>query len=454
MKCLHEKKALAVFSSALKRIKPSSSETERNFEAATHLMKKLEAAVPANVEIRMAGSLAKGTNLSDNNEFDIFLLFPRHYSHHEMCMLGLHYARKAFHKMRTESRYAEHPYLQVFHGDYHADIVPAYKINDIGQKGSSVDRSQLHTEFVNSRLDAKGKEEVRLLKRFAKNFGIYGAELRVEGFSGYLCELLIINHGSLLKLMEAAASWSLPALDSNGKQNNELRKRFSSPLIVIDPVDNNRNVAAVVANTSLSRFIFECRRFLKDPSGKFFFSEKRKRNAAEVRKAVKERGTACLAVRFAAPKVVPDILWPQMKKTAQALSRRLSALDFPVFGYCHWSNGSECVMLFELSSRQLPKIRKAAGPNMRFAADVDAFVKKHADSLNLHLEQDVIVAVEKRGITDAKIALKMACKSQHGLGIPPAMGAALEKGEVVEAKKLANGKYSEFLSDYFFSKIA
>jgi tRNA nucleotidyltransferase (CCA-adding enzyme) len=454
MKCANPSKANSIFAKILPKIKPSPSETNKDFEAANHLIRKLEAAVPSSVEVALAGSLAKGTDLRGKNEFDIFLLFPRHYSHHEMTMLGLSYARKAFHGMKLESRYAEHPYLQVFHGNYHADIVPAYKISDIGQKGSSVDRSQLHTEFVNAKLDSKGKGDVRLLKQFMKNFGIYGAELRVEGFSGYLCELLIVHHGSLLKCMEAVSEWHEPALDAEGKQDAHLRAKFSSPLIVIDPVDPERNVAAVVANTSLSRFIFECRRFLASPSEKFFFSEKKKRGTPEIRKAMGERGTACFAVRFSAPEVVPDVLWPQLKKAAQALKRRLEELDFSVFGLYHWSDGKECVILFELDRWELPSIRKALGPNIRFAKDVDAFVKRHSGALNMHIEHDKIVAVERRSVLHAKAALVAACKKTSGLGVPANMEKALGAGSVVAAEKLLSEKYREMLSDYFFAKIA
>jgi len=455
MKCASPPRANAVFAKVLPKIRPSPAETKKDFGAANHLIRKLEAVVPQNVEVALAGSLAKGTDLRGKNEFDIFLLFPRHYSHHEMTMLGLSYARKAFHGMKLESRYAEHPYLQVFHGDYHADIVPAYKISDIGQKGSSVDRSQLHTEFVNSKLDAASKNDVRLLKQFMKNFGIYGAELRVEGFSGYLCELLIAHHGSLLGLMETASGWHDPALDAEGKRDAGLQEKFSSPLIAIDPVDPGRNVAAVVANTSLSRFIFECRRFLANPSEKFFFSEKRKRSLAEIRKAMRNRGTACFAVRFAAPEVVPDVLWPQLRKAAQALKRRLEELDFSVFGLYHWSDGKECVILFEFDRWELPAVRKAVGPSIRFAKDADAFVKKHADALNLHIEHDRIVAVEKRGATRVREnAFVALCRFPKGLGIPKNMEAVMKDLESMAAEKLLSEKYREMLSDYFFAKIA
>jgi tRNA nucleotidyltransferase (CCA-adding enzyme) len=448
-----------IFSSVLQKIRPGASESRECFLEANRLISKLESVVPAAVEIKLAGSLAKGTNLSGNNEFDIFLLFPRHYPHHEMVVLGMHYARRAFRGMRTESRYAEHPYLQVFSGKYHADIVPAYKIERIEDKGSSVDRSQLHTEYVNSRLDSHGKNDVRLLKRFMKNFGIYGAELRVEGFSGYLCELLIIHYGSLLKLMEAASHWHEPVIDTSNHHNGEtekMKKKFTgASLILVDPTDQNRNVAAVVSRTSLSRFIFECRRFLSSPSDKFFFSKRKSRSAADVLRAIRERKTKCLLLSFKAPPVVPDVLWPQLKKTAQSIVKRMEDMDFSIFGSYTWSDGEECAILFELDCWELPSVRKAIGPSVKFARDVDAFVKKHVNSMNLHIEHDRVVAVERRSATNAKSALAVCIKSEMGSGIPAMMGNALRKKFVLmEGKAIAKAKYAEFLSDYFFMRIA
>ncbi|MEM4633639.1 MAG: CCA tRNA nucleotidyltransferase [Candidatus Anstonellaceae archaeon] len=455
MKCIDQKAAERVFSKVIKKIKPSPAESRKNFEVANGLMRRLEKVLPPAIEVKLAGSLAKGTDLKGKNEFDIFLLFPRHYSRHDMIMMGLSHARRAFADMKIESRYAEHPYLQVFAWNFRADIVPAYKIGSVDEMGTAVDRSPLHTEYVNSHLDQKGKDEVRLLKQFMKNFGIYGAELRVEGFSGYLCELLLIKYGSLLSLMEAASKWHQPAIVLEGSMSEEeAKKKFSSPLVVVDPVDPKRNVAAVVAQTSLSRFIFECRRFLKSPSESFFFFKKTCKSAPQIIKHMKDRGTECLAVVFPAPKTIPDILWPQLKKTAHAIVRKLEEHDFEVFGFYYWSDGKECVILLELDRWELPKIKKLVGPSIQFASDVDSFAKKHSKALNLHLEHDRMVAVEKREETSAKKFLTKALLNTSGMGIPAMMEKQICLAKVLPASSIASGNRLEFLSDYFFAKIA
>lgn len=114
-----------------------------------------------------------------------------------------------------------------------------------------------------------------------KNQGIYGAEIRVEGFSGYLCELLITHYDSFINLVKEAAKWEIPTIIDveSYHPKKDLTKVFTkAPMIVIDPVDKSRNVAAVVSSTSLSIFIFACRQFLK--SQIYSSSLKRKRKLA------------------------------------------------------------------------------------------------------------------------------------------------------------------------------
>jgi tRNA nucleotidyltransferase (CCA-adding enzyme) len=228
----------------------------------------------------------------------------------------------------------------------------------------------------------------------------------------------------------------------------------SAPLVVIDPVDPGRNVAAVVAQTSLSRFIFECRRFLRAPSTKFFFSQKRQRTLAQIGRAMRPRGTRCLLLSFRAPQEVPDVLWPQLKKTAHALERGLQGSGLSVFGLYHWSDGATCAILFELDRWESPGIAKALGPSVRFAADAEAFVKKHSGALSIHLEHDRIVAIEKRQALGARAAISALCRRQEGLGVPRRMGSAIGKARILEGKAMLRATYREMLSDYFFAGIA
>ena len=160
-----------------------------------------------------------------------------------------------------------------------ADIVPAFKISKAEEMGSAVDRTQLHNQFINSELSQKQRNDVRLLKSFLNARNVYGAEARIEGFSGYLCELLVYYYGSFIGVMEAFCKLKLPvAIDiinrGNEKHNvAEMAKRFNSEFIVVDPTDHNRNVAANVSKESLAKTVLGARAFLKEPSINTFYTK-------------------------------------------------------------------------------------------------------------------------------------------------------------------------------------
>ena len=49
-------------------------------------------------------------------------------------------------------------------------------------------------------------------------------------------------------------------------ENKEIDEtKFHSPIIIIDPIDENRNLGAAISAESLSKFIMASRTFLKRP---------------------------------------------------------------------------------------------------------------------------------------------------------------------------------------------
>ena len=92
-------------------------------------------------------------------------------------------------------------------GGFEVDLVPCYALPDASRIRSAVDRTPFHTRFVLSSLDDVKRGQVLLLKQFMKGIGVYGAEAKVQGFSGYLTELLIIKYGDLLNVLRAASGW-------------------------------------------------------------------------------------------------------------------------------------------------------------------------------------------------------------------------------------------------------
>ena len=182
----------------LPHIVPDEEEVKRAREAEEEIRRRLE---KFDVEYKFVGSYARNTWLKGNLEIDVFLLFPEDLPREELEKRGLEIGKTILDSY--EIRYAEHPYVHGKVKGVEVDVVPCYKVKDPSNIKSAVDRTPFHHEWLKDRI--KGKEnDVRLLKRFLKVHGIYGAEYKVRGFSGYLCELLIVFYGSFENLVREA----------------------------------------------------------------------------------------------------------------------------------------------------------------------------------------------------------------------------------------------------------
>ncbi|MEM2475770.1 MAG: nucleotidyltransferase domain-containing protein, partial [Thermofilaceae archaeon] len=193
----------AVLAEVLRRVTPSPEERERVGAVVENVVEGLRKAVAElalRAEVEVEGSYAKDTWLSGDVDVDVFLLFDTGVSLEELRAGGLAAARMAAQLVgaRCVERFASHPYLTLLLDACSIDVVPAYRVPSPLQIRSPVDRTPFHTSYVKRRLDEKPelRKDVRILKRFAKGTGVYGAEVKVEGFSGYLLELLVIHYGS------------------------------------------------------------------------------------------------------------------------------------------------------------------------------------------------------------------------------------------------------------------
>ena len=72
-----EKKAKSIFDSVLKDIKPTPNDVKEMTASVNLLMDKLAAITGKGVELKVAGSIAKGTYLKGDADVDIFMLFKK-----------------------------------------------------------------------------------------------------------------------------------------------------------------------------------------------------------------------------------------------------------------------------------------------------------------------------------------------------------------------------------------
>ncbi len=315
----------------------------------------------------LAGSFTRDTWLSHKKEFDVFILFPESWPREKLEKIGLEVGKKIVQKVNGSFvvSYAEHPYVKATVDGYDVDIVPCYKVKSASEIKSAVDRTPFHNEFVNKHLDHKSAPEVRLLKKFCKSIGVYGSDLKTQGFSGYLCELLIIKFGSFSKLVKQVASYWQPGrilVDIEDIYKGDRREFLHQPVIVIDPVDHKRNVAAAVSPAKFVKFVKSCEEFMKKPSEGIFFLKEASVSEKELNKLFEKRGTKLFLISFQRPDVVDDILYPQCRKTAKRVSDILRDFEFAVLGQDVYVDEKNCYILLELEVWELPNIRRVIGP--------------------------------------------------------------------------------------------
>ena len=351
------------------------------------------------------GSVVRGTQLRGDSDIDMFLLFSKKHPREMMTKKGLEYARKIIRGKgeRYEIKYAEHPYTRVYIDDLgvKADIVPAFKIDNIEDMGTAVDRSPMHAEFINSHFTDKQRDDVRVLKYLLKSQGIYGAEVKTGGFSGYLCELLVYHYGSLLKLLESAAdNFKLPILLDPMSRTTigdmGLIKRFGSMFVVIDPVDKNRNVAAGVSLESLSRFVITARTFTSRPSIKVFYGKRfvPRKAAALLSKFLSESGLDIFIMATQVPNKSEDIVWPQLRKVSEFIANQAERAGFRIYFSVPIVVGDRGLMVF-FSPKERITARMLKGPSVFMPKAQKEFSDSHKNAVGMFLREDVIYALER-----------------------------------------------------------
>lgn len=440
-----------IFEKVLKKIKPSEKEQAKQREIAMKIVLELDRITPKDVSIELVGSTAKGTNLKGDMDFDVFMLFSKDYPLKDMLTLAMKYSKKFCKGRKYEIAYAQHPYVRTWVDGVEVDIVPSYKIEDVSEMLTAVDRSPLHTKFVNSIITDAQRDDVRLLKRFLKTQRIYGAEGRIKGFSGYLCELLILKYGSFLSVLDAFANMkSMPIITLSNEPVNEeeLKKKFSdAAMIVLDPVDPERNVAASVSKTSLTVFSYAASIFLNKPSINAFLPSQEKIDKKWIDRQLKLRDSLFLGIEFDRPKgVVEDILWPQMYKFASKIRSKAEEHDFEIFDIDEYANG-KCMFLCEFSIYTLPKMKKIFGPPLSQREYVDKFIRQHKVTEPIWFEEDRILAVGERRFTHAKQLLEHILANPDENGVPPDIRKVIKSAKIINILKIKKN-YAQFLFEY------
>ncbi|MFA9415861.1 CCA tRNA nucleotidyltransferase [Natrinema sp. HArc-T2] len=409
------------------RVDPAAEERARLREVADRLIERAETAATelcADADVLQVGSTARNTWISGDRDIDIFVRFPPELDRDTLEEYGLEVGHATLPDGHEE--YAEHPYVKGEVEGFDIDVVPCFRLESAPEIRSAVDRTPFHTQYLEQRLDDDLAGDVRITKQFLKGIGVYGSDLRTRGFSGYLTELLVCEYGGFRSLLEAAADWHPPVdldPDSHG------RASFDDPLVVIDPTDPERNVAAVCATENVARFQHYARAFLSTPQIDYFEAETPEplTNPA-LSEHLERRETTPVAVRFDAPDLVEDQLYPQLYKSLDGITNGLDDRGFDVFRTTTFADET-AVVFAELSVSERPAVERHEGPPIHVRDHAAGFYDAYVDDLEAYgpfIEGDRYVTERPRSFTTAREFLESDRLFDVGLGAH--VETALEDG--------------------------
>ncbi|MGV8140969.1 MAG: nucleotidyltransferase domain-containing protein [Candidatus Woesearchaeota archaeon] len=235
------------------------------------------------------GSIAKDTYLKNDYDIDLFIRYNTSYREGNISDITDRLLQELCSELDTK--------LDRIHGsrDYFQfnikksgkilafEVIPVLLIRAYNYQDAQniTDLSPEHVDWV-KRYTSKNPrltDDIRLAKQFCKANKVYGAESYINGFSGHILDILVIHYKSFLGLITAFSKYDENSLkksiiiDTEKNLKNplkQLNKSKITSLIIIDPIQKDRNSAAALSKEKLLMFINAAKRFIENPNRKFF----------------------------------------------------------------------------------------------------------------------------------------------------------------------------------------
>ncbi len=391
-----------VFHLVLEDIKPTKQEEKEVKEISNKIIKKIK--IP-DAKVITGGSGAKGTWLRDDYDVDLYVRF--NYKKYKLKDISKILGKELNKKFRKVERlHGSRDYYRVKEDKYTFEIIPILDIKKPEEALNITDLSPFHTKYVGKY--KRLADEIRLAKAFCKAQRFYGAESYIMGFSGYVLELLVICYGSFLNLLKNATKWKENEIIGNKKDamNLNISKKYS-PLIIIDPVQKDRNASAALSKEMYNNFINAAKEFLNNPSKEFF--------------EAKELSFDELKAKAGADKLIhleatplngkEDVVGAKIVRCFNFIKTKLEENEFSIKeSDWHWNKKAN--FWFIIHNKPLEKTKKHYGPPLRFKDSVENFKKKWK-GYKFNEESGIIYVEIERKFTDPIELIKAIIKEKN-----------------------------------------
>jgi len=397
-----------ILKEVLSEIKPSKKEEQEVMKKISTFISSLNKKLKGAKAI-LGGSRAKGTAIRGKYDVDIFVKYDykkfkdKSSELSEMLQKSLKQAGFKFERL-----HGSRDYFQVEVEKYLFEIVPILGIKKASQAVNITDISPLHTRFVVK--NKKFQDDSRLTKQFCRAANIYGAESYLQGFSGYVLEILIVAHGGFENLVKRAARWKGKHVVDMYKTHKDVymemnTSKLVSPLIVVDPVDPRRNAAAAISEKKYNKFVLWCEKFVEKPSKSFF--EAKPIDEKMLRKEF--AGKNIVIIKAAAQDGKRDVVGAKLRKVFEFIEQKIC--DYGVID-SDWALDEEnnSYMWFVLQKKEIDKLEKRSGPPIGLKEFVVDFKKTHKKTF---MEKGKIFAYVERDYTKAEDLVKSLLKEKY-----------------------------------------
>ncbi|MHC1591925.1 MAG: nucleotidyltransferase domain-containing protein, partial [Candidatus Helarchaeales archaeon] len=285
--------------------------------------------------------------------------------------------------------YAEHPYISARKDKFEIDVVGCFHLTQeyILKHGiiTAVDRTPLHTQLIKSSLNQDQINDVKILKSFFQACRAYGdrAAIGQMGFTGFSAEILIYHFKTLENVFNNFERLQDNPIDFFSRSKKELKRipAFKkATLIMIDPIDPRRNLAASISERSYQFVNYKIKQFFKSPSEKFFIFKPLK----PIPENQLPDYPSTLVLEF--KEVVSGVHYTEIRDKLYSFGRRLvnhlkeEPTREPRFGeviFEIYFEEPNYAMILACKKSTLEKMYFHKGPEMNNADNVKKFLKKY-----------------------------------------------------------------------------
>jgi len=398
-----------VLGKVLENIKPDKQESKKALSTVKSFLKALNDNLKSkkiSAKAVLGGSFAKDVWLSGDYDVDIFVKFSMKHKDDDLSDL----LEKALKPSNPERVHGSRDYFWVKKNNIKFEIVPVLAISRSEQAQNVTDFSPLHVAWANEH-GAGLKDDIRLLKQFCKANGVYGAESFINGFSGHVVDILVIHFNGFLNFLKAASTWKTSKkiiVDHYNKYKGKTllflnKSKTEGPLVVIDPVQPERNAAAALSLEKLNVFLKAAKAFLKKPSIDFFTVK-----SVDIDDL---KSKDYLVLRAKPVKARDDVAGCKLLQIFDFLKYEFDKEEFVVedCGW-FWDKEDPAIFWFKLKNKKLPEMAEHKGPPLSLKDAVKAFKAKYAKTFTKN--KNIWAKIKRKHLTPEAL-LKDLLKSEH-----------------------------------------